>query len=236
MPASFTVSALHDSSGAVSGFLAIAYDITERQRLADQLAQLAYHDGLTGLPNRLRLEDHLQQAITRASRRHEALALLFIDLDRFKPINDSHGHAVGDQVLCEVARRLRAALRSADMVARLGGDEFVVLLSTLANDQDGLLVADKLMMALAEPMHIGALVLQVGASMGMARYPEAGNTAGELLRSADAAMYQVKQAGRSTQPLLSLRPRRPVTPAPGAPTDQGPDQGPDNRPDTAPHR
>ena len=78
--------------------------------------------------------------------------------------------------------------------------------------------------------------LQVGASMGMARYPEAGNTAGELLRSADAAMYQVKQAGRSTQPLLSLRPRRPVTPAPGAPTDQGPDQGPDNRPDTAPHR
>ena len=236
VPASFTVSALHDSSGAVSGFLAIAYDITERQRLADQLAQLAYHDGLTGLPNRLRLEDHLQQAITRASRRHEALALLFIDLDRFKPINDSHGHAVGDQVLCEVARRLRAALRSADMVARLGGDEFVVLLSTLANDQDGLLVADKLMLVLAEPMHIGALVLQVGASMGMARYPEAGNTAGELLRSADAAMYQVKQAGRSTQPLLSLRPRRPVTPAPGAPTDQGPDQGPDNRPDTAPHR
>ena len=222
VPASFTVSALHDSSGAVSGFLAIAYDITERQRLADQLAQLAYHDGLTGLPNRLRLEDHLQQAISRASRRHEALALLFIDLDRFKPINDSHGHAVGDQVLCEVARRLQAALRNADMVARLGGDEFVVLLNTLASDQDGLLVADKLMLALAEPMQIGALVLQVGASMGMARYPENGNTAAELLRSADAAMYQVKQTGRSTQPLLSLLPRRPAAPASSPPSDSHP--------------
>ena len=204
LPASVTLSALHDSAGAVSGFLAIADDITERQRLAEQLSQLAYHDGLTGLPNRLRLEDHLQQAIALAGRRHEPLALLFIDLDRFKPINDQHGHAVGDQVLCEVARRLQASLRAADLVARLGGDEFVVLLTTLASHEDSLLVADKLMLALAEPMPIGALTLQVGASMGVARYPESGNTVAELLRSADAAMYQVKQAGRSTQPLLPL--------------------------------
>ena len=204
VPSSVTLSALHDSAGAVSGFLAIAYDITERQRLAEQLSQLAYHDGLTGLPNRLRLEDHLQQAIALAGRRHEPLALLFIDLDRFKPINDQHGHAVGDQVLCEVARRLQASLRAADLVARLGGDEFVVLLTTLASHEDSLLVADKLMLALAEPMPIGALTLQVGASMGVARYPESGNTVAELLRSADAAMYQVKQAGRSTQPLLPL--------------------------------
>ena len=206
VPSSVTLSALHDSAGAVSGFLAIAYDITEHQRLAQQLSQLAYHDGLTGLPNRLRLEDHLQQAIALAGRRHEPLALLFIDLDRFKPINDQHGHAVGDQVLCEVARRLQASLRAADLVARLGGDEFVVLLTTLASQEDSLLVADKLMLALAEPMQIGALTLQVGASMGVARYPESGNTVAELLRSADAAMYQVKQAGRSTQPLLPLLP------------------------------
>ena len=208
VPSSVTLSALHDSAGAVSGFLAIAYDITEHQRLAQQLSQLAYHDGLTGLPNRLRLEDHLRQAIALAGRRHEPLALLFIDLDRFKPINDQHGHAVGDQVLCEVARRLQASLRAADLVARLGGDEFVVLLTTLASHEDSLLVADKLMLALAEPMPIGALTLQVGASMGVARYPESGNTVAELLRSADAAMYQVKQAGRSTQPLLPLLARR----------------------------
>ena len=208
VPSSVTLSALHDNAGAVSGHLAIAYDITERQRLAEQLSQLAYHDGLTGLPNRLRLEDHLQQAIALAGRRHEPLALLFIDLDRFKPINDQHGHAVGDQVLCEVARRLQASLRAADLVARLGGDEFVVLLTTLASHEDCLLVADKLMLALAEPMQIGALTLQVGASMGVARHPESGNTVAELLRSADAAMYQVKQAGRSTQPLMPWLPLR----------------------------
>ena len=208
VPSSVTLSALHDNAGAVSGHLAIAYDISERQRLAEQLSQLAYHDGLTGLPNRLRLEDHLKQAIALAGRRHEPLALLFIDLDRFKPINDQHGHAVGDQVLCEVARRLQASLRTADLVARLGGDEFVVLLNTLAHHDDCLVVADKLMLALAEPMQIGTLTLQVGASMGVARYPEAGNTVAELLRSADAAMYQVKQAGRSTQPLLPLLPLR----------------------------
>ena len=206
---SITVSALHDNQGQVSGFLAIACDVTERQRLAEQLSQLAYHDGLTGLPNRLRLEDRLQQAIAQASRRHEPLDLLFIDLDRFKPINDSHGHAVGDQVLCEVARRLQTQLRASDLVARLGGDEFVVLLTTLATHEDCLAVADKLMLALAEPMQIGALTLQVGASMGVARYPEMGNTAAELLRSADAAMYQAKQAGRSALPLRPLLLARP---------------------------
>ena len=223
---SLTVSALHDSAGAVSGFLGIAYDITERQRLADQLSQLAYHDSLTGLPNRIRLEDDLRRAIAQAGRRHEPLALLFIDLDRFKPINDQHGHAVGDQVLCAVARRLQAALRAADLVARLGGDEFVVLLSSLAHHDDSLVVADKLMLALAEPMHIGSLTLQVGASMGVARYPEAGGTAAELLRSADAAMYQVKQAGRSTQPLLPLL----ATAAPARAQADGPARHPPLRP------
>ncbi len=198
VPVSVTVSALHDSDGAVSGFLSIAHDITERQRLAEQLSQLAYHDGLTGLPNRIRLEDHLQQAIAKARRHRDPLALLFIDLDRFKPINDNHGHAVGDQVLCEVARRLQASLRSADLVARLGGDEFVVLLTTLANHEDCLVVADKLLLTLGETMHIGNLALHVGASIGVARYPESGQDAAELLRQADAAMYQVKLAGRHT--------------------------------------
>ena len=203
VPVSVTVSALHDGQGRVNGFLSIAYDITERQRLAKQLSQLAYHDGLTGLPNRLSLEDHLRQAIAKSSRSHEPLALLFIDLDRFKPINDTYGHSVGDQVLCEIARRVQASLRSADMVARLGGDEFVVLLSTLASPDDCLVVADKLLLTLTEPMRVGGHELQVGASIGVARYPESGNTAAELLRNADAAMYQNKLAGRSTVRMAS---------------------------------
>ena len=198
---SLTLSALHDAEGQVSGYLSISYDITERQRLADQLSQLAYHDGLTGLPNRLQLEDRLQQSIAQASRSHGGLALLFIDLDHFKPINDRFGHAVGDQVLREVARRLQGQLRAADLVARLGGDEFVVLLSTLTQTEDCLLVADKLLLTLAEPMLIGNQRLQVGASVGLARYPESGSDAASLLRSADAAMYAAKVAGRSSMPM-----------------------------------
>ena len=198
VPVAVTLSALHDGAGAINGYLAIVCDITERQRLADQLSHLAYHDGLTGLPNRTKLEDQLQQAIHLAQRNGAPLALLFIDLDRFKPINDQHGHAVGDQVLCEVARRLKLGLRSSDMAARLGGDEFVVLLSTLTHADDCLLVADKLLLALAEPMRVGGHDLQVGASIGVAHYPEAGQDAAALLRSADAAMYQAKLAGRST--------------------------------------
>ena len=197
---SLTLSALHDGEGRISGYLSISYDITERQRLADQLSQLAYHDGLTGLPNRMRLEDRLQQSIAQASRSPGGLALLFIDLDHFKPINDRFGHAVGDQVLREVARRLQGQLRAADLVARLGGDEFVVLLSTLTQPEDCLLVADKLLLALAEPMLIGGHRLQVGASVGLARYPESGTDAAALLRSADAAMYAAKLAGRSSLP------------------------------------
>lgn len=198
VPVAVTLSALHDGAGAINGYLAIVCDITERQRLAEQLSHLAYHDGLTGLPNRTRLEDQLQQAIAQARRSGAPLALLFIDLDRFKPINDQHGHAVGDQVLCEVARRLQQGLRSSDMAARLGGDEFVVLLSTLARADDCLLVADKLLRCLAEPMRVGGHDLQVGASIGVAHYPESGADAAALLRSADAAMYQAKLAGRST--------------------------------------
>ena len=199
---SLTLSALHDSQGQISGYLGISYDITERQRLAEQLSLLAYHDGLTGLPNRLQIEDRLQQSIALASRGHGGLALLFIDLDHFKPINDRFGHAVGDQVLCEVARRLQSELRTADLVARLGGDEFVVLLSTLTQAEDSLRVADKLLLALAEPMLIGNHRLQVSTSVGLAHYPESGSDAAALLRSADAAMYAAKLAGRNSLALV----------------------------------
>lgn len=206
VPVSVTLSALHDAEGQLSGYLSISYDITERQRLAEQMARLAYHDGLTGLPNRLRLEDRLQHAIAVARRTRAPLALLFLDLDRFKPINDQHGHAVGDQVLCEVARRLQAVLRAADTVARIGGDEFVVLLSTLARPEDAAVVADKLLGALSAPIALGGLALQVGASVGVARWPADGEDAAALLQAADAAMYAAKQAGRQTLRLAAPAP------------------------------
>jgi len=196
VPVSVTLSALHDIEGQITGYLSISYDITERQRLAEQLSRLAFHDALTGLPNRLLLEEHLTAAIARSRETGQPLALLFIDLDHFKPINDTHGHAVGDQVLCEVARRLQATLRGADLVARIGGDEFVVLLSTLSQAEDCAVVADKLIHSLSQPMEFGELVLHVGASLGVARYPDGGTDAATLLRGADAAMYAVKQAGR----------------------------------------
>ena len=205
VPVSITLSALRDGDGQVSGYLSISVDITERQLLAEQLARLAYHDGLTGLANRILLEDRLRQAIAHTQTHDLPLALLFIDLDRFKQINDEHGHAVGDQVLCEVARRLQATLRQHDLVARLGGDEFVVLLNTLASDQDAALVADKLISVLSAPMTIGAHQLQVGASIGASTYPEAGEDAAAMLRAADAAMYRAKQAGRRAMDRLSRR-------------------------------
>lgn len=196
MPVALTVSAIRDESGAISGFVGSAQDNTERKRLADEMMHLAYHDGLTGLPNRVLLEDRLGQAIRTNMRQGLPLSLLFIDLDRFKPINDTWGHAAGDQVLSEVARRLRSALRASDTVARIGGDEFVVLLTTLKRADDAVVVADKLVDALSDPILIGGRELQVGASIGIVHAPEDGVEPQTLLRRADAAMYAAKETGR----------------------------------------
>lgn len=197
IPVSLTLTALPSDGDADGGFLAIFYDVTERRELAAQMARLAYSDGLTGLPNRMQLERDLAHALAAADRRGHGLALLFIDLDRFKPINDRYGHAMGDRVLREVARRLQATLRTTDITARIGGDEFVVLLPALAQAGDSALVAEKLIAAVSAPMHLDGQELSVGASIGVITYPEGGRDAEELLRGADAAMYQVKQAGRN---------------------------------------
>ncbi len=197
VPVSLTVTALPADGGADGGFLFIFYDVTERRQLAAQMSRLAYSDGLTGLPNRMQLERDLHAALAAADRRGHALALLFIDLDRFKPINDTHGHAMGDRVLCEVARRLQGALRATDITARIGGDEFVVLLPALKDATDCVRVAEKLLAALGEPMHLEGQTLTVGASIGLVTYPAGGHDAESLLRQADAAMYAAKQAGRN---------------------------------------
>ena len=194
---SLTVTALRDEQGQITALLMIAYDVTARRQMVAEMTQMAYTDRLTGLANRGQFERELRRALLEARRRQTELALLFIDLDRFKPINDTHGHAMGDRVLCEVAQRLKAATRTADVVARLGGDEFVVLLPALNVTSGCEVVAEKILQALCEPMVIDGLLLRVGASIGVVTYPDGGDDAETLIHKADLAMYQAKQAGRN---------------------------------------
>ncbi len=171
-----------------------------RSQLVQVVASAALHDELTGLPNRTLFTDRLQTALRRAARQSERMALVFVDLDRFKPINDRHGHHVGDAVLCAVASRLRAVLRASDTVARWGGDEFVCLLEGVTDLASARAVTAKLHRALIEPLRFevaggGTLEIESSASLGLAFYPDHAKDADELLRCCDAAMYAAKQAG-----------------------------------------
>ncbi len=179
-------------------FVGILRDISERRRIEEHIRHMAHHDALTGLPNRVLLEERLAAALERARRDDVPLALLFIDLDRFKNINDSLGHHVGDQVLCEVARRLRQAVRATDTVARMGGDEFVVLLTRISSPADCEPVARKILQIMTPPVLIGPHELRVTASIGVSTYPDSGADSAGLMRHADSAMYQAKDAGRNT--------------------------------------
>ena len=179
-------------------YVGIVRDISQWHEAQQRIHHMAHHDALTGLPNRVLLEDRLRQAVERAKREKGRLAVLFVDLDRFKNINDSLGHHVGDRVLCEVARRLSGAVRSSDTVARMGGDEFVVLLPQIAALEDAELVAHKILHVLEAPIDDGGHELRVTASVGVAPYPECGEDPATLMRHADSAMYHAKEAGRST--------------------------------------
>jgi diguanylate cyclase (GGDEF)-like protein len=167
-----------------------------RKRAERALLERALHDELTGLPRRALLLDRLQEALKRARRGHSEGALLFIDLDRFKQINDTHGHAAGDAVLCEVAQRLLGSLRDSDTAARLGGDEFVVLLPSVAAADHAVAVGQKLLEALAKPLAFNGHALAITASIGVTRFNGTGETAEGLMQRADAAMYAAKEAGR----------------------------------------
>ena len=183
-------------------------DITERRTLEEQIHQLAYHDALTGLPNRRLLIDQLRLAMARNQRNTSFGAVVFLDLDNFKPLNDQHGHQAGDQLLVEVALRLRTSVRASDTVARLGGDEFVVLLDDLGNDAElakaqALQLAGKLIERLSQPYELegtegdGPITHRCTASAGVALFAGLHSGAEALLDQADAAMYQAKQAGRN---------------------------------------
>ena len=184
-----------DRFGQVSGAVLLLHDVSHARAQTQVLAHQALHDHLTGLPNRVLLEDRLSQALAQMDRGYKG-ALLYVDLDHFKPINDSLGHPVGDRVLQEVASRLRAGVREDDTVSRQGGDEFVLLLVRLADPRDAARVAEKLIHAIQQPIHIDGHELRVSASIGIALLPQDGRDKESLTRAADAALYHAKQAGR----------------------------------------
>ncbi len=189
--------ALRGENGEVEAFLGIAHDITERRAMEERIRHLAQHDALTGLPNRALFFEHLEQALRLAVRHGEKGALLFIDLDDFKPINDRLGHAAGDQVLVTTARRLLAGVRESDLVGRLGGDEFIALLHAPAGGEEALSVARTLCRSLAEPLTVEGETVAVTASIGIALYPDHAKSGDALVRAADRAMYDAKAAGRN---------------------------------------
>ena len=164
---------------------------------SERLLNLALHDPLTGLPNRRHLEQRLQEAMLDTGSDGHNLYVLYMDLDRFKPINDTYGHDTGDQVLQEVARRLQAAVRRADIVARVGGDEFVVVLQRMQSRSIVLAIIESVMDSMKEPIAVGAHALSVGVSIGAAHHPCDGANLVDLLKHADDAMYQAKREGRN---------------------------------------
>ena len=186
---------LTDVAGRVTRMIGVSQDITEKKRRDEEERFLAYHDSLTGLPNRRLLDDRLRQALRLAQRRDARLAVMLVDLDEFKHVNDRHGHRTGDAVLCEVARRMQACVRKADTLARQGGDEFVVVMPELAPDSGGQVVADKILRALGAPLEVEGATLSIGASIGVSIFPADAGDGEALLRNADAAMYLAKQAG-----------------------------------------
>jgi diguanylate cyclase (GGDEF)-like protein/PAS domain S-box-containing protein len=184
-------------AGLEPRFIVLARDVTERKASEQRIINLAHYDPLTGLPNRALLADRMKVAIKRAARQSLRLAILFVDLDRFKPINDSLGHDVGDKLLKVVAERMQDSVRSVDTVSRVGGDEFVVLLSEIETSEDAARVAEKLNNTLSQRYEIEEHELLVTASIGICIYPDNGTESGILLRNADASMYSAKEAGRN---------------------------------------
>ena len=185
------------------GLVCVVRDITERTYAEEQIKHLAYYDGLSGLPNRLLFKDRLTVVISQAQRERARLALLFLDLDRFKAINDSLGHNIGDQLLQAVAGRVQSCVRESDTVARLGGDEFTVLLPHLPHAEDAALVAQKIIDAVRYPFQIEGREFFMTTSIGISLYPDDGFDAETLIKNADTAMYQAKEQGRDNYQLFN---------------------------------
>ncbi|MFJ2550115.1 diguanylate cyclase domain-containing protein [Pseudomonas sp. NPDC087612] len=194
-----TGNVVKDEFGAPIKMMGVVRDITEEKAWANQLHRLAHHDPLTGLPNRLVFEERLEGALALARRNHSRVALVFIDLNGFKAINDSLGHAAGDQVLKTTATRLHETLRNSDSVARLGGDEFVTVLEGLsaerAPEDEARVIAERLLVSLDAPISVGNTRQRVGVSLGIALFPDHAQTRDQLIHVADLAMYEAKRSG-----------------------------------------
>ena len=196
-PEWLSISSVRDADGKITHFVGIFSDISERKAAEAKIAFLAHHDPLTGLPNRLLLKDRMEQAIVHGERSGNKVALLFVDLDRFKAVNDAFGHPVGDALLRDSAQRLLACVRDSDTISRHGGDEFLVVLTDLTSSEVPAQIAGKIMAKLGEPFHIEGHEAMISASVGIAVYPEDGAAFDELLKKADIAMYHAKEAGRN---------------------------------------
>ena len=188
---------IHDRRGRVSGAVMVFRDVSIARAKSQRMAYLARHDSLTNLPNRALLNDRLGQAMASAGRRRTKMALLFLDVDHFKQVNDTLGHSVGDRLLLSVARRLSACVRASDTVSRQGGDEFVILLPEVGRAEDVAVTADKMLLALGAPHRIDDQELHATVSIGIVLYPDGGADAATLMKHADAAMYRAKDRGRN---------------------------------------
>ena len=191
-----SLASVHDQRGRVSHFISIFNDLTDRKRYESELEQQANHDALTGLANRNLLNDRMQRAIIHAERDGHTMAVMLLDLDRFKLINDSLGHADGDALLREIARRLLDCVRQGDTVARLGGDEFMIVMTGMSSENDAAMLAQKLLDAVARPITLSEQDMVVTASLGVSLCPRDGNRAAILLKNSDVAMYRAKELGR----------------------------------------
>lgn len=188
---------LRNLAGEVTGFTGTGRDITERREAAERMRHMAHYDTLTDLPNRALFADRLQQALASAQRYQTHMALMFVDLDLFKHINDTLGHHIGDLLLQEVARRMLECVRSSDTVARIGGDEFVVLLNDIATGADALLVAETIRHTLCQPLLLEGHAVDISSSIGIALYPDHASSQDDLINHADTAMYAAKESGRN---------------------------------------
>jgi diguanylate cyclase (GGDEF)-like protein/PAS domain S-box-containing protein len=192
-----TITPLCDAAGNIAHFVATLHDLTSRKKESDRDHFLAYHDSLTGLPNRALFLRLLEQALAHCARSACRLAVLYIDLDHFKPVNDTLGHQLGDLLLVTVAKRLRASVRKSDVVARLAGDEFTVIQTDLVDTRPARALARTLVHALRRPFMLKGREVRVSASVGISIYPDHGASAEELLQRADLAMYRAKEQGRN---------------------------------------
>ncbi|HKM96594.1 MAG TPA: diguanylate cyclase [Buttiauxella sp.] len=205
----FNRAVFRDNSGEVAGIIGVMADITQRKAAEEAIRNMAFFDQLTGLPNRRMMEDRLGQMLVLAKREHRILSLLFVDLDKFKAVNDQHGHQAGDWLLKQVAARMSAVLRTSDTVSRIGGDEFVILLPDIHHTNDAVLVAEKIRAMLEKPFVMdNGVQLDISSSIGVVMYPNQADNMRDLLHSGDEAMYRAKKGGRNAVEVFGTQVRK----------------------------